>query len=152
MEEYKICGYIEEYIKEGVNDARLVDILDGDTVICIIKLDIENSGCYLRFKCRLNGVDTYELRSKDVSLHKLAIDGRNYVVNRLVGVNGEDYDRENLKEYLNDNTVMIKINCYKIDKYGRLLVDIITENRMTISKELIENGLGYYYDGGRKKQ
>lgn len=150
MESYSNnCGYIEEYIKEEIIYGRLMDIIDGDTIVCILKIDIGESSCFLKFKCRLNGVDTYEMKSNDPKIHELAKRGREYVVERLVGGTYSSYSRKELKNFLNENQIMINVKCYKLDKYGRLLIDIITENS-TLTEELISNKLGYVYHGGTK--
>jgi endonuclease YncB( thermonuclease family) len=146
------CGYIEDYIKEGVIDGRLMDIIDGDTIICILGIIIGESETFLKFKCRLNGIDTYEMRSKDPELHQLAINGRNFVVNRLVGQGSFNLEsRKELRDYLEEHITILKIRCYKLDKYGRLLIDVILNENVTLTEELIKNKFGYSYDGGHKK-
>jgi endonuclease YncB( thermonuclease family) len=145
------CGYIEDYIKEGVIDGRLMDIIDGDTIICILGIIIGESETFLKFKCRLNGIDTYEMRSKDPELHQLAINGRNFVVNRLVGQGSFNLEsRKELRDYLEEHITILKIRCYKLDKYGRLLIDVILNENVTLTEELIKNKFGYSYDGGHK--
>jgi endonuclease YncB( thermonuclease family) len=143
------CGYIEDYIKEGVINGRLMDIIDGDTIICILGISIGDHETFLKFKCRLNGIDTYEMRSKDPELHELAINGREFVVNRLVGQNSFT-NREQLRNYLDEHITILKIKCYKLDKYGRLLIDVILNENVTLTEELIKNKFGYSYDGGHK--
>lgn len=146
--------YIHEYLENINTQARLVNILDGDTIICIIEV---NGGFY-KFRARLAGVDTYEMRSKDQLIREKAELARKYVITRLCGVEAITYDKHKLESYLDNNPVIINIKCNSLDKYGRLLIDIfldgeteeIKNTKNTISNELISKSLGYFYNGGKK--
>lgn len=108
---------------------KIVDNYDGDTVDLVIDFKDDLT----RFKCRLIGIDTAEKRSADISEKIHAIKAKNFV-----------------KDWHENRTVYIK--CYNFDKYGRLLIDVSKDkNSKTLSKLLIENGLGYEYDGKTKK-
>lgn len=109
-------------------DGKVVDVYDGDTVkICF---SIFNE--MFRWNCRIQGVDTPELRTKDLNEKKMGYEVRdtlrNLILNRVV-------------------TVV----CGEFDKYGRLLVDITTKEQVNVTKWLIESGRAHAYDGGTKK-
>lgn len=143
------CGYIQDYINNTVTNGRLMNVIDGDTTVCILPITIGESECFLKFNCRLNGIDTYEMHSTDPHLRELAIKGKNFVIYTLTGQ--QNINPKDLKQYLVNNIVFIKLKCYKLDKYGRLLVDILLDNDNTLSQELINNNLGYIYHGDKKK-
>ena len=115
--------------------AEIVDVHDGDSVTALMKVPIID-GLYL-WKCRLNGLDTPELTSKDPIEKQHAIEARDF-----------------LKILILNKTVSIK--CHKFDKYGRLLVNIYTtdpeneQNTIDISQLLISKNYGRFYDGRKK--
>lgn len=89
-----------------------------------------------RFLCRINGIDTPELRSDDDNERKKAILAKNKLIslclNKIVWINVASSS----------------------DKYGRLLIDIYTDSleQKKISDILIKDGLAYKYYGGTKKK
>jgi endonuclease YncB( thermonuclease family) len=106
--------------------AKVVSVYDGDTV----KVTFPFRGKMFRWNCRLKGVDTPEIRTKD-PFEKT-----------------EGYAaRDALKEKILNKPVVIA--CGKFDKYGRLLVDINTDGE-SVTDWLIANGHGIPYDGGKK--
>jgi endonuclease YncB( thermonuclease family) len=113
-------------------DAKVVYIYDGDTMHVVFKV----FGDYHRWNCRIVGVDTPELRTKNEMGYKV---------------------RDVIREKLMDKLVRVK--CGEFDKYGRLLLDVYmpdehrTEGKETetLSEWLIENKYAYSYDGGTKQ-
>ena len=139
-----------------IHQAKCVKCYDADTIHVVIALH----GVYTRFRCRLKGVDTAELRSKNSEEKAHAKAARDYV-----------------KSIILDK--VITIHCYEFDKYGRLLVDVFTDNsslsnttksinishdlqhhaggipldntrQLHMNKHLIECGYAYVYDGGKR--
>ena len=88
-------------------------------------------GKFYRFNCRIEGVDTPELRTRNKK-------------EKAMGIKVRDELRKKILDK------MVKVECGEFDKYGRLLVDIIIDNT-SIKKWLIENNYAFSYDGGTKK-
>jgi len=112
--------------------AYVVDVYDGDTVTLSFKF---GNGIYLR-RCRLYGVDTPEIRTKDLD-------------EKVRGLKAKDF----VKDRILNKIVMMK--CYGDDKYGRLLADIyVYENKKiseeSLSEEIINKKFGVFYDGKKK--
>jgi endonuclease YncB( thermonuclease family) len=115
-------------------DAKVVYVYDGDTIHVVFR----TFNNYYRWNCRIFGVDTPELRTKDEKEKK-----KGYMV--------RDKVKENFFEKI------VKIKCYDFDKYGRLLIDVylpknIPDKKDTtlLSEWLIANGYAYAYGGGTK--
>ena len=116
--------------------AKIVHIYDGDTMHVVFK----EFGSFYRWTCRIVGVDTPELRTRNE--HEKAL---GYKV------------RDILREKLLDK--IVKIKCEKFDKYGRLLIDVYIPDTMKdedaetgmLSEWLIDNEYAYEYDGGTKQ-
>lgn len=106
--------------------ARICDVYDGDSCTLIIK----TCGRLYRVKCRLMGIDTAELRSKDPLEKEHAIKARSY-----------------MDQYLNKVVWAI---FFENDKYGRSLVSLHKDN-VCINDALIKEKLAYAYDGQGKK-
>ena len=111
-----------------IHEGKIVNVYDGDTVKIVMKM----FGKFYRFNCRIEGVDTPELRTRNKKEKKMGI---------MV--------RDKLRTKILDK--MVKVKCGKFDKYGRLLVDIIIDNT-SITKWLIDNNYAFSYDGGTKKR
>lgn len=107
-------------------DAKIIKVYDGDTVTAIFYLNNE----LYKWSCRLTGIDTPELKTKDES-------------EKILGLKARDA----LKEKILDK--IVKLHCYEFDKYGRLLVDIYLED-LHINKWLIDENYANSYDGGTK--
>ena len=124
--------------------AKCVHVYDGDTIQVVFPLQNE----LYRWSCRLSGVDTPELRTKNLVEKKFG-----YVV------------RDKLREKIMNK--MVIVHCEEFDKYGRLLGRIYLENEMIGGAEgaegsgagegglcvndwLIQNKYAFKYDGGTK--
>ena len=110
-----------------VLEAKVISVYDGDSIKVIFPLN----GVLYRWSCRLNGVDTPEIRTRNLK-------------EKEMGLKVRDFLREKI---LNK---VVTLNCGELDKYGRLLVDINYESE-NINEWLIKNGYAYEYNGGRKK-
>jgi endonuclease YncB( thermonuclease family) len=122
---------IEKFtLKNYTTICKCVKVYDGDTIHVVFQFN--NKLC--RWVCRIEGVDTPELRSNNEKEKEYA-----YVV------------KEKLQEKILDK--VLKIVCGDFDKYGRLLITIYEksdENDKSINDWLIENNYAYKYDGGTK--
>ena len=126
---------LEGEIKKG----KCVNVYDGDTIKVVFPIHDK----LYRWNCRLSGVDTPELRTKNKEEKKMG-----YKV------------RDKLREKILNK--MIYVKCGEFDKYGRLLAEIYLENEYqvggssmetntSINKWLINNKYAFKYDGGKKK-
>lgn len=125
MEEYK---NIEYFSLNGVRcEAYVYNVYDGDTITLIIKLHDTN----YKWKCRLIGLDTAELRTKNEK-------------EKEFGYKVRDILREKILHKI------IDVECFEFDKYGRTLVKIYNNN-ICLNDWLIENNYAKKYDGGHKE-
>lgn len=112
---------------------KVIDVYDGDTITVIIPW---NKSVYKK-KCRLVGIDSPEIRTKDLNEKTAA-----YI------------SKEFLKGIIENKIVWI--DCDDWDKYGRLLIVIyinkvdIGNYEKSVNKLMIEKNLAYSYDGGTK--
>lgn len=130
--------------------ARLVDVYDGDTITCVFPIFGDN---YYKFNIRLNGIDTAELKGDN----KLkALEARHKILEYLCKDYNynlkEDCLRSEIQDFLKKHIIVIWLECYDFDKYGRILGDVYKnqEIKNTISNILIDANLAYKYNGGTK--
>ena len=115
---------LDGYETEG----KVVKVYDGDTVHIVFKY----FDTFFKWNCRIQHVDTPELRTKDLEEKK-----RGYEC------------KEKLAALIMDKIVSVK--CSKFDKYGRLLVEItVPETGVKIHEYLISEGLANKYEGKTK--
>lgn len=107
---------------------KVLSIYDADTMT--VEVDL---GFFIkhRIKIRLSGIDTPEIRTRNLEEKALAIEARDYVRDLLL-------DKE------------VIINTEKTGKYGRYLA-IIRYNDININHKLIELGYARVYDGGTRQ-
>jgi endonuclease YncB( thermonuclease family) len=92
---------------------------------------------YYRFDIRLSGIDTPEIRSKDLNEKKQAIIVRDFLRDKIL-----------------DKIVILE--CKDFDKYGRLLADIYLSDefgnpsQIKINDLLVNNNYARLYNGGKK--
>lgn len=116
-------------LKDQVKKAKCVDVYDGDTIQLVFPLQDE----LFRWTCRLIGIDTPEIRTRNKKEKKFG-----YTV------------RDKLREQILNKVVTVK--CDNFDKYGRLLVHIYLDtDTPSINEWLISNKFAFSYDGGKKK-
>lgn len=111
------------------SDVKVHNVYDGDTFKLILPICCSK---YI-FNCRLNNIDTPEIRSKNLKEKEIAYIVRDYV-----------------RKLLQNNNFRIK--CLDFDKYGRVLCDILLENDESLSEHLIKKNYAYEYTGGTKKK
>lgn len=140
-----LCKKEEELIKMDDNrvslftldkhifDAKIVRVYDGDTCFAVFKLN----GKYVKFKIRMEGYDSPEMKP---SLESKNRENEKKAAQRA---------KEELEKHVCNK--IVKLHCGKWDKYGRLLGIIYVDN-LNINKYMIDNGFGYEYNGGTKKE
>jgi micrococcal nuclease len=110
---------------------KCVDVYDGDTITVAFKRS--NEELIYKHKIRLLGIDTPEVRTKNLEEKKKGIEIRDI-----------------LREKILNKIIFIK--CGKFDKYGRLLAYVYDEDKkINFNKWLIDQGFAYEYNGGTKK-
>ena len=116
-----------------ITSGKIVRVYDGDTVTIATRISVDGKEIpkIFRFNVRLLGIDTPELRTKNAMEKALAIKAR-----------------DALNAYIMNKTVTLQSVSY--DKYGRILADVITSDRVNISDWMISNGYAVKYDGGTK--
>ena len=113
-----------------VKQGRVIKVYDGDTVTIASKvIGLKNSEIY-KFSVRLNGIDTPEMKTKDVAEKKLAEMAKKALSEKIMGK-------------------IIILENVKLEKYGRLLCDIYLDN-LHLNKWLLDNRYAISYDGGTK--
>jgi endonuclease YncB( thermonuclease family) len=136
---------------------KIVDIYDGDT--CKIALITDNT--IKKFTCRLLGIDTPEMRpllskqNRDqeiLNAHKC----RNKILLLTTSCDcliDNQMKKNECKKLIETNNKIITIKCFEFDKYGRLLVELYTENNSkSINQILIDEGFAKVYNGGTKDE
>jgi micrococcal nuclease len=113
--------------------AKVVYIYDGDTMHVVFK----EFGSYYRWNCRIIGVDTPELRTKNEEEKKMGYEVRDILRDMFMNK-------------------IVTVNTFDFDKYGRLLIDIVFEDEelnetTALSEWLVKHNYAYSYNGGTKK-
>ncbi len=112
--------------------AKVVDVLDGDTLE--ITFNIGNC-CFpiiRKFTLRLEGIDAPETRTRNPDEKKAGLESKEYLISLLMN--------EYITVHLSD----------KPEKFGRLLGTVFYNNT-NICLKMIEKGLAVEYQGKRKK-
>lgn len=118
-----------EFSFEGqTKDAKVLKVYDGDTITVAFPL----GDIMYKWNCRLTGVDTPELRTRNLEEKKFGYEVRDELRKKIFGQ-------------------VVQIECGEFDKYGRLLAKVHIENEC-INDWLIDNGYAFAYDGGKKKK
>ena len=136
---------VQKFSLNGMKcQGKIVSVYDGDTVNIVLPLFgqtnaltntqiNEASGIKLyKFSCRLSGVDTPELRTKNVKEKEFGLQVRDKLREKVLNK-------------------VVNVECYDFDKYGRLLIDIYIDD-IHINKWLITEGYAKSYDGGTKSK
>ena len=102
---------------------KVIKVYDGDTVTI-------GTQDMVRHSCRLSGIDTAELRTRDKVEKARAYASRDFLRSRVM-----------------DKIVDITVN--GVDKYGRVLC-VISFEGVNINELMIEKGGAVEYEGGSK--
>jgi len=106
---------------------KVVSVYDGDTIKVVFPL----MGRLYKWNCRVDGVDTPELRTRCALEKEFG-----YFV------------RDKLREKILNKVIYIE--CGKFDKYGRLLITPYCKG-VNVSEWLIKKGYAFQYGGGKKQ-
>jgi endonuclease YncB( thermonuclease family) len=130
---------------------RVVSVYDGDTMTVILPV----FGSHYKFKVRLSGIDTCEIKSKDPKLKELAFNARKRLlelVTRRPLRNEEVQTKAKTETLLNSECFLVWVCCKGEDKYGRLLCDVYQDDGTprSFSQVLIDEKHAYVYNGETK--
>jgi endonuclease YncB( thermonuclease family) len=145
---------ISEFSLNGVKTSgKIVEIYDGDTC----KIVLLNNNILQKFNCRINGIDTPEMKpplnkpNREIEI-KNAYRCRNRLIQLCASTN-IDIDSDVKKISLDTNTKIVYVECLEFDKYGRLLVNIYEkEKSISYNDILINEGFAKKYNGGTKDE
>ena len=114
-----------------ITGGRVIKCYDADTITIASKMPYNDSPIY-RFSVRLNGIDTPEIKGKDVTPDEkqAASDARDFVSNLI------------LNKY-------VRLEKVENEKYGRILADVYI-NDINLNELLIKERYAVKYDGGTK--
>lgn len=110
---------------------KVLSVYDGDTITIGTFINMEGDEKPYKFCIRLFGVDTPELRTRDLTEKQAG-----YFV------------RDKLREKIDGKIIRLDIVGY--DKYGRILANIYHSD-LNLNKWLIDNKYAYEYTGGTKQ-
>lgn len=114
-----------------ITAGEVIKVYDGDTITIAAKLPFMDSSPLYRFAIRLRGIDSAEIKSKNVDEKQMAIHARDRLAERIL-----------------HQTVILKN--VATEKYGRILADVFL-GELCINDWLIEQHLAVTYDGGTKQ-
>jgi endonuclease YncB( thermonuclease family) len=111
-------------------EGKVVSVYDGDSV----KIIFPFKNTMYKWTCRLDGIDTPELRTKCAVEKEYAYKVRNILRDTIL-------------------YKVVRVKCGKFDKYGRLLTTIVCiEDNRNINNWLIENKFAVEYHGDTKQK
>lgn len=116
-----------------IKGGRVIKVYDADTITIASKLPYDESPLY-RLSVRLNGIDTPEMKGKDVSDdEKEAAKAAREFVYKLV-----------FNKY-------VRLENIESEKYGRILADVYIGD-VHLNELLLKERYAVKYDGGTKKK
>lgn len=131
---------------------KALNVHDGDT----LKLALDIQGTFVKIIARIKGIDTPELSPPQTlenrkELVERAFRARNRLIQLVSDANislEDKLSKADITMLMNKNKRLIRVLLHEADKYGRTLVEFPDDN---IASKLIEEGLAFHYDGGRKQ-
>ena len=124
--------------QEYIFKAKVVRVIDGDTIDIDIPMGFGITKTKQR--CRSHGIDTPESRINTKRQPER-------IREKEMGLEG----KARMKVLCGKEVYIESLDGGKLDKYGRLLINLYTLDGINISATLINEGLAIKYDGGRKK-
>lgn len=116
-----------------ITGGKVIKVYDADTITIASKLPYKESPIY-RLSVRLNGLDTPEIKGKDVQNEEkeAAKIARDFVANIV------------LNKY-------VRLENIQSEKYGRILADVYVGD-MHLNELLLRERFAVKYDGGTKRK
>jgi endonuclease YncB( thermonuclease family) len=120
----------------AIVSGKVIKVTDGDTICIACKIPYEpqmkESNQIYRFHIRLFGIDTPEMKSKNIEDRKIANLAKDFLTNLIL------------------NQIVFLKNLKK-DKYGRIVANVYTKNNENISELMVEKKFAYSYFGKTKE-
>lgn len=120
-------------------DARVVDIIDGDTIILVFKF----LSTFIKMNVRIYGIDSCEKLGTNKDLGQKATAFAYMFFANFEG------SRNQLRDCLDKNEIIVDAQLLGLDKFGRLIA-IIKKNGKDYANEVLRAKLAYNYFGGTK--
>jgi len=150
--EFSLCGL--------TLNGKVVECYDADT--CKIVLPVKD--CLYKFTCRLNGIDTPEIKprkdkpnrdSEILWAKKARAELLKLICPKLLNETNPfdnlDIKKEEVIHELEKNKKLVIVKCLEFDKYGRLLVELYSDVKGdSFNKILVDKNFAVLYDGGTK--
>jgi micrococcal nuclease len=116
-----------------INSGQVIKVYDADTITIASKLPYPESPLY-RLSVRLNGIDTPEIKGKDVieEEKEAAKQARDFVSNLVLHKT-------------------VRLENVESEKYGRILADVYIGD-IHLNQLLLQERYAVKYDGGTKKK
>ena len=157
MELEKMTADVPEFTLYGAElKGKIVEMYDGDT--CKIVMSFQN--VFYKFVCRLNGIDTPELKPRKdnpnrdniiLQAKKARAELLKMVCGNIIALDNLNITKDEINNILANNTKLVIVKCMEFDKYGRILVDIYNNiDDISLNMKLVNMGLAVLYDGGHK--
>jgi len=124
--------------QDYIYKAKVVRVIDGDTIDIDIPMGFGITKTKQR--CRSHGIDTPESRINTKRQPER-------IREKAMGLES----KARMKVLCGKEVYIESLDGGKLDKYGRLLINLYTLDGINISATLINEGLAIKYDGGRKK-
>lgn len=113
--------------------ARVASVYDGDTIKIVCPHPLDASGALYRWRVRLYGIDTPEVRTRDAEEKERGIAAREYLKTLILGK-------------------VCVVQFFKHDKYGRLLASVWLPSGECANRLVLQDTEGTYaYYGGTKR-
>lgn len=141
LEMYEVAAPSALMFYPDIKEGYVCKVYDGDTIHVVSPMSVKYCRChddtdpycghgylrqYHKFKLRICGIDTPEIKSKDVG----AMASKHALSEKILGK-------------------IIQISVKKPDKYGRLLSQIYLDGE-DVGMWLVKHGYAVLYDGGKK--
>jgi micrococcal nuclease len=104
-------------------EAKCVDVYDGDTITVVMKPKIDTK--YSKFKIRLLGIDTPEIRTRDIEEKQLGYIARDFLQQKILNK-------------------IVTIKCGEFGNFGRLLGVVLLDDE-NINELMLADGYAVPY-------
>jgi endonuclease YncB( thermonuclease family) len=131
-------------------DGRVVDVIDGDTIVVIMNT---TGAVFNKYHIRLVDIDVCELHSNlQVQSKRIRSIVLEFLMNKTPsGTSEEKQERQQIREALVQTPCIVKVMCRRFDKYGRILAEVKRNfDGESVGEYLLSKGLAKPYSGGTK--
>jgi endonuclease YncB( thermonuclease family) len=131
--------------------ARVISCYDGDSIGLVIPV----FNTFYKFKIRIMGIDTCEMKSKNKANKDLAVKARNRLLELITKQHIDPLvinTKKHIDHLLSNEVYLVYVHCFEFEKFGRVLAHIYEHETSTQSYAdvLVEEKLAYRYTGDTK--